>query len=302
MFDKAKGLLAALAAKRRKEIVGQGAFGVVYSDVPGTVVKQIAGETPEKILNEINLQAKAAELNVAPAIKTAQINPSGRNIGGSIAMQDLRQNYVPLGEPRDDIIFSGSNRHPGVVAVGTQGHFNHYEPGLTGTQVKQATVDTHKQLAQLALNGVMLEDRHIGNIFVNKMSNRPMQIDFGMAREIKNPSQQAGALAYHVGNGLNAAGLNEEARIFSELVNEVGQFNIMTNEYNNPAAALDMAKQGLSRLQKIKAPQVQQISSVQQKELEAARKQSLPLQPTPVQQRLNTWGEPIEKGYYGTPV
>ena len=51
MFDKLKGLLAAKAAKRSKEVVGQGAFGVVYTDAPGTVVKQIAGETPEKILN-----------------------------------------------------------------------------------------------------------------------------------------------------------------------------------------------------------------------------------------------------------
>ena len=302
MFDKAKGLLAALAAKRRKEIVGQGAFGVVYSDSPGTVVKKIAGETPEKILNEINLQAKAAELNIAPALKAGQINPSGPDVGGSITMQDLRQNYIKLGSPTDDVPFASSRRRPGIVEVDTGGNFTYYDPSLNSTQVTQAKVDTHKQLAQLALNGVMLEDRHIGNIFVNKMSNRPMQIDFGMAREIKNPSQQAGALAYHVGNGLNAAGLNEEARIFSELVNEVGQFNIMTNSYVNPAAALDMAKQGLSRLQKIKAPQVEQISSVQQKQLEAARKQSLPLQPTSVQQRLNTWGEPIEKGYYGTPV
>jgi hypothetical protein len=297
MFDKAKGLLAALAAKRQKEIVGQGAFGVVYADAPGTVVKQIAGETPEKILNEINLQAKAAELNIAPTLKTAQINPTGPDVGGSITMQDLRKNYVRLGEPVADIPYRGE----GVIEASAEG-YNYYDPSLTGTQVTQAKVDTHKQLAQLALNGVMLEDRHVGNIFVNKMSNRPMQIDFGMAREIKNPSQQAGALAYHVGNGLNAAGLNEEARIFSELVNEVGQFNIMNNAYDNPTAALDMAKQGLSRLQKIKATQVEQISSMQQKQLEAARKQSLLLQPTPVQQRLNTFGEPIEKGYYGTPV
>jgi len=297
MFDKLKSLLAAKAAKRHKEIIGEGAFGVVYADAPGTVVKKIAGETPEKILNEINLQAKAAELNIAPTLKTAQINPSGPDIGGSITMQDLRKNYVRLGEPVADMPYP----REGVVEISGEG-YNSYDPSLKRTQVTQAKVDTHKQLAQLALNGVMLEDRHVGNIFVNKMSNRPMQIDFGLASEIKTPSQKAGALAYHVGNGLNAAGLDEEARLFSQLVNEVGQFNIMTNAYDNPEAALDMAKQGLSRLQKIKTPQIEQISAVQQKQLEIKRKLSLPLEQTPVQQRLNTWGEPIEKGYYGTPV
>lgn len=297
MFDKLKGLLAAKAAKRSKEVVGQGAFGVVYADAPGTVVKQIAGETPEKILNEINLQAKAAELNIAPVLKAAQINPSGLDVGGSITMQDLRKNYVRLGEPVADMPYP----REGVVEISGEG-YNSYDPSLNSMQITQAKVDTHKQLAQLALSNVMLEDRHIGNIFVNKMSNRPMQIDFGLATELKTPSQKAGALAYHVGNGLNAAGLNEEARLFSQLVNEVGQFNIMTNAYDNPEAALDMAKQGLSRLQKIKTPQIEQISAVRQKELENIRKASLPLGPTPVQQRLNTFGEPIEKGYYGTPV
>jgi hypothetical protein len=297
MFDKAKALLATLAAKRHKEVVGQGAFGVVYADAPGTVVKKIAGETPEKILNEINLQAKAAELNIAPTLKTAQINPSGPDVGGSITMQDLRKNYVRLGEPVADMPYP----REGVVEIAGEG-YNSYDPSLNSAQITQAKVNTHKQLAQLALNNVMLEDRHVGNIFVNKMSNRPMQIDFGLATEIKTPSQKAGALAYHVGNGLNAAGLNEEARLFSQLVNEVGQFNIMTNAYDNPEAALDMAKQGLSRLQKIKTPQIEQISAVRQKELESMRKTSLLLEQTPAQQRLNTFGEPIEKGYYGTPV
>jgi hypothetical protein len=302
MFDKAKGLLAALAAKRGKEAIGKGAYGVVYSGKPGAVVKQIANETPQKILNEINLQAKAADLNIAPVLKEAQINQADPTIGGSITMQDLRKNYIPLGVPTNDVPFSGSRRHPGVTEISAGGHFNYYDPSLSSTQVTQAQVDTHKQLAQLALNNVMLEDRHVGNIFVNKISNRPMQIDFGMARELKTPSEKAGALAYHVGNGLNAAGLNEEAKIFSQLVNEVGQFDFETNSYNNPEAALDMAKQGLSRLQKIKAPQVEQIAVVRQQQLSNARKLSLPLEQPVVQQRLNTWGEPIEKGYYGTPI
>lgn len=296
MFDKLKALMAAKAAKEAKEVIGYGQYGTVRVDSPGVVRKEISGESPATILNEANLQARAAELNIAPRINEVTVTPTGSNAGGTIAMQDLRANYVPLGV---DV-----NTWAEPDWTGGEWALKQIEPNnqLNKTQQQMAQVDTHKQLAHLALNNVMLNDRHMENIFVNKLSNRPMQIDFGLATEIKTPSQQAGALAYHVGNGLNAAGLNEEARIFSELVNEVGQFNIMTNEYNNPAAALDMAKQGLSRLQKIKTPQIQQIASIQQKELDAARKQSLPLQPTPIQQRLNTWGEPIEKGYYGTPV
>lgn len=300
MFDKLKGLRAALTSKKAKELIGEGAFGKVYSDTPGTVIKQIEEEIPQKILNEINLQVKAAELNIAPTVKEAQINFTGNLSGsGSISMQDLRKNYVQLGEPQGALP-SLENQN---AAIKTS-HYVVYNPSLSQNQITQAEIDTHKQLAQLALNGIMLSDRHAGNIFVNKMSNRPMQIDFGLASKLETPSQQAGALAYHVGNGLKAAGLTQEASIFSQLVNEVGVFDIETATYKNPTAALDMAKQGLSRLQKIKQPQVEQIAAVRQKELEATKKmaQENYVTPTVIMQRLNTWGEPIEKGYYGTPV
>jgi hypothetical protein len=294
MFDKLKALLAVKTAKKAREEIGRGAFGVVYSDVPGTVVKKIAEEKTDKLLNEINLQAKAAELNLAPKIKEATISDIE---GGSISMEDLRKNYIPLGQPGVSQPLETGNR--GIIEAKTN-YYVEFNPELNSQQVTKAQVDTHKQLAELALNDIMLSDRHVGNIFVNKMSNRPMQIDFGMANEIKTPSEKAGALTYHVGNGLNAAGLNEEARIFTQLVNEVGKFNFETNSYDNPAAALDMAKQGLSRLQKIKTPQIEQIAAVRQQELNAYK--VILQEPTVPQQRLNTWGEPIERGYYGTPL
>lgn len=301
MFDKLKGLRAALTSKKAKELIGQGAFGKVYADAPGTVVKQIEEDIPQKILNEINLQAKAAELNIAPTLKEAQINSTKNLTGsGSISMQDLRNNYVQLGEPKGTLPSLNNQNKIGIKTS----HYVVFNPSLSQNQITQVEIDTHKQLAQLALNGVMLSDRHAGNIFVNKMSNRPMQIDFGMASKLETPSQQAGALAYHVGNGLKAAGLTEEAEIFSQLVNEVGNFDMETATYKNAKAALDMAKQGLSRLQKIKQPQVEQIAAVRQKELEATKQlaQQNYVNPTAIVQRLNTWGEPIEKGYYGTPV
>jgi len=293
MFDKLKALMATKVAKEAKELIGHGQYGTVHVDSPGVVRKEILGESPANILNEANLQARAAELNIAPRINEVTVS----NAGGTIAMQDLRENYVPLGVDVNDWVepdWTGGEWAVKHIEANNQ---------LNKAQQQMAQVDTHKQLAHLALNNVMLNDRHMENIFVNKLSNRPMQIDFGLATELKTPSEQAGALAYHVGNGLAAAGLTDEAQLFSSLVNEVGEFNIMTNTYNNPAAALDMAKQGLSRLQKIKMPHVKQISAAQQNALEVDRKKpSWMLTETPVFTRRNTWGEPIEKGYYGTPV
>ena len=54
-----------------------------------------------------------------------------------ITMQDLRTNYIPL-ETSDDF----------------------YDPGLNKIQMKNAKVETQKQLSQLALNGIKLGDRH----------------------------------------------------------------------------------------------------------------------------------------------
>lgn len=254
-------LMAARAAQRQK--VGSGQFGQVYEGTPGAVVKEIPLENKTDLLNEINLQAKAAELGVAPRLQETYIGPPqigdrtvpvepGPNpkMRGEITMQDLRKNYTQLGTPIDL-----------------------YNPQLNETQIKIAEVETYKQLSQLALNGIALSDRHGQNIFVHNMTGRPMQIDFGLAKELKTPSEKAGMLAYHVGSGLQAAGLADEASTLVQLVNEVGQFNSMTMRYDNPEAALDMAKQGLSRLQKIKLPQIQQIAQYnqgQKKEFEDA--------------------------------
>lgn len=240
-------LMAARAAQRQK--VGGGQFGQVYETSPGLVAKEMERVKKQDFLNEINAQAKAAELGIAPQITQTTIGPmqafgktfpieTGPNpqIKGEIIMQDLRTNYIPL----------GTSAHP-------------YNPELNKIQIKNAEVETHKQLSQLALNGIFLSDRHGQNIFVHKMTGRPMQIDFGLVGELKTTSQKAGAITNHVSNGLKAAGLPDEASILTQLVNEVGEFNNMTMQYDKPEAALDMAKQGLSRLQKIKLPEIQQL-------------------------------------------
>lgn len=242
-------LMAARAAQKHQQKVGGGMFGQVYETSPGLVTKEMDMVGKQTFLEEINAQAKAAELGIAPQITQTTIGPiqafgktfpieAGPNpkIRGEITMQDLRTNYVPL-ETSDDF----------------------YDPGLNKIQMKNANVETQKQLSQLALNGIKLGDRHGQNIFIHKMTGRPMQIDFGLVEELKTTSQKAGAITHHVANGLRAAGLPNEASTLTQLVNEVGEFNNMTMQYDKPEAALDMAKQGLSRLQKIKLPEIQQI-------------------------------------------
>jgi len=249
-------LMAARAAQRAK--VGSGVFGQVYEAGPGSVVKEISLENKQDLLNEINLQAKAAELGLAPKVQETYIGPpriGDRTVAiepgpnpkmyGEITMKDLRENYIPLGTSAEL-----------------------YNSKLNPEQIKQAEVETYKQLSQLTLNGIKLGDRHGQNIFIHKLTNRPIQIDFGLAEKIETPSQQAGLLAYQVGSGLDAAGLKDEAQMLISLVNEVGQFNNMTMQYDNPTEALNMAKQGLSRLQKIKPQNIEHIKKVKDAQME----------------------------------
>ena len=142
---------AAQIAARAKQKVGSGQFGQVYETTPGAVTKELDIIRKNNFLNEVNLQAKAAELGIAPAVyetsqgpiqafgKTFPIeNKPNPQLRGTITMQDLRQNYVPL-ELANDL--SGVKN-----------------PALTQQQYDRANLITHQQLAQLALNKINLHE------------------------------------------------------------------------------------------------------------------------------------------------
>ena len=95
-----------------------------------------------------------------------------------------------------------------------------------------------------------------------------MQIDFGLSEQITNPTQKAATLSMHVANGLKAAGLKEEAQIFLATTSKM-----LTTE---PLMALDVAKQGLSRLQKIKPKDIEAIEKYN-KNLQEIAYNSLPV-------------------------
>lgn len=267
-------LMAARAAKRNR--VGGGHFGQVYEVSPGVVVKEIDHELKQNLLQEINAQAKAAEMGIAPRIQEASLGPlqapgktfpleKGPNpkMRGEIQMQDLRENYMPLGVNTGDSM--AHYRSPDFTGGPPPGVFIEPNPNLSPMQVQMAKLNTHKQLAQLALQNINLTDRHSQNIFVNKMTGRPIQIDFGLSEQITNPTQKAAALSMHVANGLKTAGLNEEAEIFLATTSKMLD--------TEPLSALDIAKQGLSRLQKIKPKDLQTIENYNKNLQEAAYSQ-----------------------------
>ena len=203
----------------RAEPIGTGGNAVVYaSDTPGNVMKQshIADESfpGQSLEDEANLQAIAAELGIAPRVAGLEKFPAG--IGNRIEMQDVRPNFETHGA-----------------------NYRGYPEGADALRVSQ-------QLGQLALKGIRLEDRHNGNVLYNKMTGRPLQLDFGIAGKVDG-SEQAATLALATAEGFEAAGLGDVGSILTATVMdylEGGQVD----------EAMDLAKQGFSRLQKLKAP------------------------------------------------
>ena len=205
-------------AANRSEPIGTGGYGVVYaSDVPGNVIKQgYSADMYNDIEREANLQAIAAEMGIAPRVAGVEKFPGG--IGNRIEMSDVRKNFSP------------------VRGSGENGDGYPLDP--------KVNIRTAQQLGQLALKGVRLEDRHAGNVLTNNMTGRPMQIDFGIAGRVEG-SDQVATLANATAEGFEAAGLGDVADIYRATVMDL-------LEGGDVADAMDVAKQGFSRLQKIK--------------------------------------------------
>ena len=83
------------------------------------------------------------------------------------------------------------------------------------------------------------------------MTGRPMQMDFGIADQM-DKSQSAAWLANATAEGMEAAGLGDFGSILRATV-------IDYLEGGDVDEAMDLAKQGFSRLQKIKAPLKEEV-------------------------------------------
>jgi len=206
-------------SNNRADPIGAGANAVVYqSDIPGNVMKQShRDDTYGDLEREANLQAIAAEMGIAPRVAGLETFPGG--IGNRIEMADVRDNFETSVPGKDAQFFDPEGRD---------------------------AIRVNQQLGQLALKGVRLEDRHGANVLYNKMTGRPMQIDFGIAGRVKG-SEQVATLANATAEGFEAAGLKDIADIYRATVMDF-------LEGGQVAEAMDVAKQGFSRLQKIKTP------------------------------------------------
>ena len=198
-------------AANRSEPIGAGAYGTVYaSDVPGRVMKQASyADVNNDIEREANMQAITADMGMAPRLAGLELFPAG--IGNRIEMQDVRTNFEPHGDSSS------------------------YPTGMDAVRVNQ-------QLGALALKGMRLDDRHAGNVVYNKMTGRPMQLDFGIAQRVEGPDQVM-ALADITSEGFEAAGYDVSgyrATVYDLL------------EGGDVKDAMKVAKQGFARLQKIK--------------------------------------------------
>ncbi len=209
-------------SRNRSKPIGEGGNAVVYaSDLPGNVIKQMSyqdqgkfglpGDQP-KVIDEANLQAIAAEMGMAPRIAGVETFRGG--IGNRIEMADVRPNFETHGK-----------------------RYRGFPEGRDAVRVNQ-------QLGQMALKGVRLEDRHNGNVMYNKMTGRPLQLDFGIGDRVSG-ADQVQALAEATADGFAAAGIGDVGDIFRATV-----YDLL--EGGDVDDAMDIAKQGFSRLQKIK--------------------------------------------------
>ena len=219
-------------ASNRSAPIGAGANAVVYaSDIPGNVMKQSSRADSHKYANdfekEVNLQAIAAEMGIAPRVAGLEKFTGG--IGDRIEMADVRDNFESL--PQDQVL-------------GPQSVSSYSEPG-TRKDLQMFAVRQAQQMGQLALKGVRLEDRHDGNVMRNKMTGRPLQLDFGIAGKLNGDSEKAAWLSHVTAEGFEAAGIPEMGQILRATVMDY-------LEGGDVAEGLDIAKQGFSRLQKIK--------------------------------------------------
>ena len=204
----------------RESPIGMGAYGRVYpSNIPGYVIKEkhrldkYMEPYDNSFTDEAGLQAIAAEMGMAPQVSSVETFRGG--IGDRIEMQDIRKNFE-------------------MPPVSSQ-----WPTGQNAIRINQ-------QLGELALKGISLDDRHAGNVVYNKMTGRPMQLDFGRASRVEG-EMQIDALTRATESGFIAAGLQDVAEIYSETV-----YDLMAG--GDFKEAMDVAKQGFSRLQKIKEP------------------------------------------------
>ena len=234
--------------------IGAGSFADVYPGEAGQVIKM----QPEvvnfrgtlmgnKAVQEADFTEAAAELGIGPYVDYVDINPDGST---TIAMQDMRGDYEPLNNTRTQIESRLNDTSRSMD-----------ERISAAKQKMDIPLQANRQLAELAEKGIGVDDRHGGNILVNKKDGSVMQLDFGPeqnspvegmngvqgAYRFEDDSQKAFYMSQKTSKAMIAAGFRDEGMILDDTVNgllDEGKVN----------EALDVARQGLAIVQGYDGP------------------------------------------------
>lgn len=222
----------------RKDFVGEGAYGTIYSDEPGSVRKEMTSQG-SIALEELNAQAIGAELGLAPRIVAYESAVHGDPKVKGIVMQDLSA-------PGS----AGAPLYKSLVEPNNPKKQARYVKELTNpwssTEDRLFALKHYKQMGQLALKGIDLGDRHTGNIFKHEMTGRPMQIDFGITSKVSGP-EQVEALIQATQGGFAALGQYDVA----EIINDTAYDYLSGGHVKE---AWDFTKEAFATLQKVKNP------------------------------------------------
>ena len=239
--------LSRLAGDKVDDIFSRGSFGVVYpSDTPGYVIKaqgekglpgtgweetSIGNTKPDGSKRtpgekEVDMMEASRGLHMAPDVASLEITPGGDS---RIEMKDVRDNYTSYGNFAHDL-----NENP---ALSTEDKIR---------KISNVELKLNQQLANFADRGYVLNDRHAGNVQVNKMSERPTNIDFGLTKEVTG-DDQLGAEMEFIARGFQSAGLGDIGEIFRATI-------IDLNAKGLKDQAADVAQQGLQKLNEIERP------------------------------------------------
>ncbi len=235
--------------------VGEGMFGQVKELAPGYVEKTTPPvvEWPpihadvnnagylydaRDFKREAEVQDYLSKAHIAPKVEAFNILPNGST---ETIFRDLRNNFEDAGDrytQLESTITGNSTPQEKAQALAAKGILD---------------VKRKQQEATAISKGIKLEDRHEGNVMVHKLTGNPIQLDFGMVREIGGESKDYERALTAI-EGMRTAGLSDEADIFEGVISDLltrDDQGFVTGT-SNPEALKDLAQQGASRLMKIK--------------------------------------------------
>lgn len=195
------------------EILGSGAYGLVVSTPPAKDGKRTAiklstqPRDTSKIQFEIDSSALAGDVGIGPKILTSNINPVPTKSNGISANNSIEMEYID--PDRYELLRDLHGRR--VVGNNTP---------QDDMQINDAPTYTSAQTAYLAKQGYNVRDRHSGNMFIDKETGLPMQVDFGIGDKLDSEWDRLVKAKSIIEDRLRLNGQSEESKIFGGLIDE----------------------------------------------------------------------------------